>query len=248
QIFDINHLYTDAYSGRYVLEKQEYFDRLSLEGWYNYTRFDGDNLRTGKRAQIPLIELSQFNGFTDASIISPGFRNAITWGEDKHPQVTAGVDLRYLSQHLNEFDFFQRVARTNFPIPQSHSIDPGVFADGVLPLGDRWTLKAGVRVDWVSTDVDSLPTGGNIPPPGPGPSPPSLYGTTKLNEDYNLWAAFISSEYKLSDHWSMQAGFGNALRPPTLTELYAAGPFLAIVQNGANNVYGNPNLSPEELR
>src|SRR5262249_19409356 len=34
--------------------------------------------------------------------------------------------------------------------------------------------------------------------------------------------------------------------PPFLAELYAARPFLAVVQNGLNSVVGNPTLAPEQ--
>ena len=40
---------------------------------------------------------------------------------------------------------------------------------------------------------------------------------------------------------------GYAQRPPTLTELYAAQPFLLVLQNGLNNVTGDPRLKREQL-
>jgi outer membrane receptor for ferrienterochelin and colicin len=40
---------------------------------------------------------------------------------------------------------------------------------------------------------------------------------------------------------------GYAERNPTLTELYAAQPFLLVLQNGLNNVTGDPELSKERL-
>src|SRR5262249_16928621 len=40
--FDIANLDTEAYNLRYTLEHQEYFDRLTLDTWYNTTVANGD--------------------------------------------------------------------------------------------------------------------------------------------------------------------------------------------------------------
>src|SRR5204863_3084596 len=63
---------------------------------------------------------------------------------------------------------------------------------------------------------------------------------------FDMWSIFGTVEYKVDEHWTLQAGYACAERPPTLTELYADTPFLAVVQNGFNFVVGNPDLSPEQ--
>ena len=40
---------------------------------------------------------------------------------------------------------------------------------------------------------------------------------------------------------------GRAVRPPSLTELYACETFLFLLQNGQNVVTGDPNLRPEQM-
>ncbi len=241
QAFDINRSLTDAYAGRFTWENQDLFDRLTVEGWYNSTRFDGDSLRAGKQQQLSLFFSRGFVGVTDANVESPGYRAAMTWGQDKRPQLTVGTDLRYLSQRLREVDTLTGADVTQ-SIPRSHMTDPGVFADAVLPLGDRLTVKAGARADVASTNVDKV-----IRLPDTETLNQTLDSAT-LGRNFDLWSAYLSAEYKVTDHWTGLAGFGAALRPPTLTELYAAGPFLAVVQNGINGVTGDPNLKPEELR
>ena len=46
QFYDINFLVTDAYELRYVRENHPWADQVTLEGWYNATRFEGDTSRT----------------------------------------------------------------------------------------------------------------------------------------------------------------------------------------------------------
>jgi outer membrane receptor protein involved in Fe transport len=57
----------------------------------------------------------------------------------------------------------------------------------------------------------------------------------------------VNGEYKINDNLTALAGFGFSMRPPTPTELYAVGPFLATLQQGFTSVVGNPGLSPEKL-
>ncbi|MBI3468763.1 MAG: TonB-dependent receptor [Planctomycetes bacterium] len=168
QIFDIDFLVTDAYELKYTLDNQCYFDRLTLDTWYNRTRFEGDAQHSGKRRQIPQLNAPlNFVGFTDVDSMSTGYSLAATWGNPDGPQLTAGVDLRYIEQELNEVDSFTILVGgvpiprgpENLPIPRSHSSNPGLFLEQVLPLDDQLTLKAGTRVDWVATNIEGSPPG-----------------------------------------------------------------------------------------
>jgi outer membrane receptor protein involved in Fe transport len=55
----------------------------------------------------------------------------------------------------------------------------------------------------------------------------------------------LNGEYKIDDHLTAQLGYGHAQRPPTLTELYATGAFIAVLQQGPNRLIGDPHLNPE---
>jgi outer membrane receptor protein involved in Fe transport len=68
-----------------------------------------------------------------------------------------------------------------------------------------------------------------------------------LNANFQLWSAYVNLDYKVDDHLNVQAAFGYAQRPPTLTELYAAGPFIDVLQQGLDRLYGDPHLAPEKL-
>ena len=48
--------------------------------------------------------------------------------------------------------------------------------------------------------------------------------------------------------WSLIGGAGYGMRPPTLTELYAYGPFIGSLQPGLTYVEGDPLLRPERHR
>jgi iron complex outermembrane recepter protein len=148
----------------------------------------------------------------------------------------------------------------NSGIPNSNSVDPGLFIEGSLPVNDRWTLKAGGRVDFVHMSSDPRQIVGNIDlfgfPVQPGVTGPRttldpiVYASrpdANLSRDFNLAMGFVNGEFKVDEHLTALAGFGYAQRAPTLTELYATAPFVSVLQQGLNRLIGDPNLSPEKL-
>lgn len=252
QVFDTRFLVTDGVRLRYTLEKQEFFDRFIFDTWYNYTRLAGDAQGSGKRRQIPSLSRAGFVGFTDIDLGSLGYRAAMTWGEDKHPQLTVGTDFRRLNGHLNEFDTLFSVAipcgsTTNFPVPRSHQgVLGGAFVEYVHPFSEQFVVKMGARGDYVNTNIDGIPPGFDCVTFNR-----RLDATTGPTDDYDrqfgLWLSYLTSEYKLTRHWTVVSGLGHAERPPTTTELYALQPFLAILQQGFTTVQGNARLNPERL-
>jgi iron complex outermembrane receptor protein len=246
QIFDTQVLLTDAYRARFTLENQPYFDRFQLDGWYNHTSVHGEAQGTGKRERIPQLNSLGFVGFTDIDQMSSGGRGAMTWGKVNEMQLTVGADFRYLSGALNERDTafgltLPCFTEFNFPIPRAQQSDAGaVFADCVVPVTDAWTVKSGIRVDLLDADIGHLS-------PAECASAAQVLGTTDFNHEYALLLAYVTSDYKVNSNWTASAGFGHAERPPTLTELFAEGPFLAALQNGFTSVIGNPLLKPEKL-
>ncbi len=246
-------LVTDGYELTYVLENQVFFDRLTLDTWYNRTRFEGNAQRSGKRRQIPqLDDPLQFIGFTDVDAMSTGFRAATRWDEIGETQLTTGVDLRLLTQRLNETDLSPALGTSleqknyNFPIPRCDSTGPGVFAEAVLPVNDALTMKAGARLDWVSTDAEQFVANTDWNSDGALDDLEQSLGG-EFSRSFSLWSAFLTADYELDPNWTAAAGVGCAMRPPTLTELYAAAPFLAILQQGFTKVLGTPDLAAERI-
>jgi outer membrane receptor protein involved in Fe transport len=96
-------------------------------------------------------------------------------------------------------------------------------------------------VDFVTTDIDEIPTGRT------DAELHAILDADDFDQSFNLWAAYITAEYKIDSNWTAATGFGASQRPPTLTELYAVDPFLAVLQQGFTQVRGNPDLHTEKL-
>jgi len=245
-IFDFDFLVTDAYEFKYTQVDLPHCDLLTLEGWYNRTRFAGsagafkqdqfDTFFTATTGHPPPIQL----GVTDVDSMSTGFRLAITEGETDASHLTAGVDLRFLKQRLNEFNKILLGGQIrNFPIPRSHSSNPGIFLEGRIPWTERSTVRSGVRVDWVSTNAAQT-------------APEAIFADLstflggEFDQHFRLWSAFASAEYEIDPALTAVASAGHAQCPPSMTELYAVIPFVAVLpQNVYTSVIGNPNLDAE---
>jgi iron complex outermembrane receptor protein len=123
-------------------------------------------------------------------------------------------------------------------------------------------VKSGFRADWVTTISRNREVVGNFPifpaPPGVIQQNPETQfdpiifstrpGDPNLTRHFSLWSAYINADYKVDEHLTALAGFGFAQRPPTITELYAAGPFIALLQQGLTRTIGDPHLDPEKDR
>jgi len=253
-IFDMDYLVTDGYQLEYVLENQPRFDRLAIDAWYNRTRFIGSAQRPGKRRQFPFLDYMQYVGFTDVDSTSTGFQAAVTWGDVESANLTFGTDLRHLRQELNEVSSGQIVPtfwnNANSPIPRSQWTDPGIFLEQVIPIGERLVVIGGARVDLVSTQVTDDPEKllhlGNWPVDDQS-SLAEILGTDEFDQSFAVWSAYLTGEYRLGPYWTVLAAGGHGERPPSLTELYAAQPFLLLLQNGMNTATGDPRLRPERL-
>ena len=257
QIFDFDYLVTDAFEIEYVNECPRVSDLVELKGWYNRTRFDGSAQNAGKRRQIPLLDIIDVGAFTgplnlstDVDASSAGYSFSATWGHPECTQVIVGTDLRYLKQELNEFTDTLGADPANLfpqnnPIPRSYSSNPGVFVELNVPLTCRWDVRAGGRGDWVFMNaVRSLDVG---PVSDTHDDLEQVLGSS-FDQSFDLGSAYITSDYQLGCHWKASAGGGFAMRPPTMTEMYAVNPFVAIFpQLVFTSLRGNPNLEPERM-
>jgi outer membrane receptor protein involved in Fe transport len=253
QIFDLEFLTTDAVEANLLLESLDWCEVVQGEVWYNRTRFAGDAQRAGKRRQNPFLSRPLgYVGFTDADTISTGYTASARWGELDETWLLTGVDLRHLVQRLDELSTFNRFVpglgiirpTVNSPIPSSHSTNPGLFLELNKLVDDQWALHVGGRVDWVSNDIDELPRKGATTLFTESELLAAL-ATDRLQRDYVLWAAHATADCRWDEHWVARGGAGYGERPPTLTELYAVSPFLAILQQGFTAVRGTPGLNPE---
>lgn len=152
-------------------------------------------------------------------------------------------------------------------VPQSNSVSPGLFADVNLPVTKRWNVKSGIRCDlqqsrsfnrFVASNASLTP----FVPAGVLSVPPlanNQFGfdpivfsvnpnDDNLVQNFDLWSTYVTTEYRLDKHVTLLGGFGFAQRPPTLTELYATGPFINVLQSGLNRTVGDPHLDQERLK
>lgn len=253
-VFDIDVLVTDGYSVSYLQDDHWLAAGADTEIWYNRTWFEGDAQNPAKRDQFPLLDLISYQGFTDVDSLSTGYRRALGWGESSTYRLTMGHDLRFIKQELNEISSglplggFIPIVDANSPIPRSFSVNPGLFAEYSESFCGDWYFVGGGRVDYVQTDVVDDPEKLQALTFSTTPATMSeILGTDQVQTDRFLWNLFGTLQRRYSDQLVGSVSVGYAERPPTLTELYAVEPYLLVLQNGLNNVTGDPRLDDEKL-
>ena len=105
----------------------------------------------------------------------------------------------------------------------------------------------GSRSGVVLLDRDPLCSGGLDPhePRRPAAARLSQPARPRPGQNNVLYSFFLTNEVELDKDWTVRFGFGQAQRPPTMTERYADGEFLAVIQSGFSRVIGLPTLMPE---
>ncbi len=235
----------------YTLADQVEFDLLTVEAWHNSTKFTGDTFRTGKNTQIPTLREELFSpsgtsgsAITDVRSSSSGYSTSLMWGGDDGLQLIAGTDLRYLMQELNDIENQQPTTSlvrnpVNFPVPPSWSAKSGTV---------RRTAAVGRGRPRTSQDRAAVRHSQHLlgtHRPRRGETNTSYQNVRDLEREFTLFGVFGTAEYDVTDHWTASAGAGFAERPPTLTELYAIGSFMAVLQPGFTFVSGDADLDPE---
>ncbi|MCA9266099.1 MAG: TonB-dependent receptor, partial [Planctomycetales bacterium] len=246
-VFDINVLVTNGFEVVYEDQDPLLGDYFQVEGWHNRTKFSGDTLGQGINRQLPGIKTILYSpdglsgaAITNADSSSSGYRMDTTWYDDLGHSVTLGSDLTHLQQQLNDIEVFLPPNDNNFPIPPSFMTDVGLFAESSQEIGDRFVFRSGGRLDYVYTGADDFVPG--------VPLPLSVILDADLPQDFWLWSAYLSGEYRWDANWTSSFAAGIAQRPPTLTELYATAPFIGTIQQGLTFVGGDPLLKPERIR
>ena len=200
------------------------------------------------------------SGFTNGCQYSAGARVGFVFGDKDALQLRTGADYRYIGQFIDEsftidqmgpgvgpFGTGNAQGQFDTNMPQSYMIDPGVYAELSLPMTDLWTVSAGVRVDYAHTDasIGQLRMSGGLYAGSLTGLDANLDNDNILQRGNALTSFYLSNRYKLNEHWTLSGGFGEAERPPTLTERYADGVFISSLQTGFTNVIGDPQIKPE---
>jgi len=252
-VFDLRFLETDAFEVSYEKRYGSFYDRFTLEGWYNQTRFDGDNLGAGKRAFMPILDTIGWNGNVEAQNMSTGFTSALTWGDSGGCHLTLGADLRYLRQNIDEFDqttvgppfAFAGGMLENFPVPDARTANPGLFLEMEKHVSSRVTVKGGARVDWVHTDAAS--TAPYALAFDPANTYEEFFVVDSLDRQFTMASFFLTAEYFVDENVTATFGGGYAERPPTMFQLYSGSPLSnTMAQFATSIVYGHPRLETEK--
>ena len=242
-VFDLNFLVTDGYEVTYVNTEALFADTFIAELWYNRTRFEGDTLRAGKRRQIPSLALTLTPGpdgigfgVTDGDALSAGYRFENRY-ETSNGRLSIGTDSIVLNQEINDLEPASPPIDANFPIPRSYSVDLGVFIEDVEQMTDRLSVTMGLRADAIVTDSRDIVDGVSY----------ADEKQTELDQSFALFSGYLTGLYELSPGLTLDAGFGTAQRPPTLTEMYASNSFIGSLQRGLTFLTGDPELKAERL-
>lgn len=247
QAFDIDWLVTDGYDVQFVRDAPGWADELSVETWYNRTRFEGSAQRSGKRRQFPYLDFINFVGATDVDSLSTGYSIASTWRGVADDELILGTDLRFVNQELNEITsgrrgFFQWT-NVNSPIPRSYYANPGLFAQYQTDPSELSKLTTGARLDLAAMDVFDPNEIGLVGVQQV--SAAAILGSDDFDQDELLGSTFVALDHELVDGWVAGTSVGYAERSPNITERYAIEPFMFLIQNGLNTVTGDPNLDKE---
>ncbi len=255
-VFDLDSLVTDGYEIKHTGREAAGWDSVITDVWYNRTQLSGNAQNPRKRIYFPGLTEQEYVGFTDVDSMSTGYRQQFVLGqvdEDSY-ELTVGHDLRWVSQELNEISNGKtlgspfRYTNRNSPIPRSYAANPGLFAEYQEDIGESVNAKIGGRLDYSRHDLAEDPSNlGEIGADSVPVSYSQIVGTSDFQRDFSLASAFLSVRHDRNDWLTTTTSLGYAERAPTLTELYAAQPFMNVLQNGLNNVTGDPSLSKERL-
>jgi len=250
-VYDLRFLETDAFEVEYTKRDGIISDLFTLEGWYNQTRFDGNNLGPGKRAHMPLLNAINWTGNVQAQNMSTGFTSALTWGQADGCHLTLGTDLRYLKQNIDQIeraDAFGAAAGNpleNYPVPRARSVNPGLFLNWKKHASSRLTLNGGARVDWVRTDAASTAPLAFTSQPWYS-TMEEWFEVGSLDREFAMVSFYLTGEYIVDDNVTATFGGGYAERPPTLFQQYSVSPNANIMAQYATSfVYGHPDLKKE---
>ncbi len=263
---DLDWLVTNGFTGRYQLDYTEYFDHLEVSGYYNRTREAQDNggfprpvgifaLGTGTQVASSFINVNTY-----ANQESWGYRTGVSWGDFDTSHLTIGTDLRHRNNRLNETSNFDVTSVTPTgaafflapgqgeptfnDLPDARLVNPGLFLQATDYLTDRLSITMGGRYDYTHTDVGtSRPFVGFY-------SMSNFFNrqsVTAGDRNFDMWSAFATLNYDVTDELTLFIGGGHGQRAPTLFELYSLAPFVGGNQRGFAAFLGNQNLREEKL-
>ena len=183
QFFDVGHLGTYGFELRVVDEDPSGpWDRLSVESWYNRTRFRGtiankynnnfldiqrvnwgiDQERDSIPSSVDNID-SRLQGVSDGAVSSSGVRAAMTFGQPDETHTRIGADFRYLGQVMQE-KYTTTAGNAVSPPPGAIDPLPEPLENFRTNMPHAWLVDPGLYAEWSSpmTDRWKLSLGGRV--------------------------------------------------------------------------------------
>ncbi len=254
QFFDVDTMGTFGTTLKFIDEDPASpWTQLKLEGWWNRTQFTGSITPNKRDPNFPVITRVEFaldqeegginhiNGNTLGDNTASGARAVTLYGDLDDQYLRSGVDFHFMQQGLQENYVITSVGSALPPVstfstnqPFGQISDGGFFTEYCLPVSDGWKMTLGGRADFINTsaDINQLRPNTNLP-------------ADELEQSDVLYSYYATNEFKFTDEWKLNFGYGYAQRPPTLTERYADGIFLGLLQSGFTRVIGDPAIKPE---
>lgn len=198
---------------------------------------------------------ASLDGKTRGDQTSTGVRFMVTDGEEDSDLVRTGADFRYQQQFTAESFTYAGLTGTGEVVaqrdifsnqPTSNMSDAGLFGEWRKRILPGFQSRVGGRIDWVTTDIRTA-DGGFPADPEVWAGTMSSYSQSgnELGQGDVLFSSYWSGKLELTENWSVLTSVGYGERAPTLTERYADGVFLAILQSGFTRVIGQPGASKE---
>lgn len=210
--------------------------QLSFQAWWNEVEH---LMHDGYRASsLPTAVIRRdYSMQTDATTETYGAKLKGSWA------VGPGTLDTGVGYYLRNWDAVNEIAMYTLaapytPQPMIPDVDVdniGVFAAYAVPLGDAWTLKAGVRLDHTTAEAGQLDAARMVRAFQP------YYPGKDLDDDADFTevSGNVQLTWKPTDSLELFAGIGSGSRPPDAQELY-----INLLRPGTNpNWLGNPDLS-----
>jgi hemoglobin/transferrin/lactoferrin receptor protein len=122
------------------------------------------------------------------------------------------------------------------PVPKAEQISIGLFAEDNWRIDDAFTLNVGARLDHLHTESDPMY---NVTPANYTRGGDKLYG--HKNEVDLGWHLHAGLTWKMTEAWSQSLLLASSYRAADVMER-----FKYINLGGGIELYGNPNLDPEQ--
>lgn len=165
--------------------------------------------------------------------------------------LSVGTDMQRNEREARRFDGPTGATATvlqNLLWPDVAITQVGLFAEGVLSVGEATGLKLGIRYDNVTSNARKADVQARVSPMGGGVflSANNLYqthyGTTADRRTDHNFAGLVRLEHDVTDLTTLFVGASRSMRSPDATERYLSS-FMG--PGGVNSWVGNPNLDPE---